>query len=453
MSKLELRTGVWLASVALCATVLAAACGRNEPEVVSPLYAPSSAHASYALSLQQANLAGTALGRDWISAAEAALAAPLDISLPFQETGYFDESEVMALAFRFDALGGQTIDIALEVDAGTPTRIFMDLFRVAEEHETDRVHVASGAGEMRRIQLESRRDASYVLRLQPELLRSARYTLSVAKDASLEFPVAGRDTGAIQSGFGAPRDGGRRSHRGVDIFAPRNTPVVAAAEAWVSRVRETEVGGRVIWLRNKRNGDALYYAHLESQEVREGQEVQPGDVIGRVGNSGNARTTPPHLHFGVYVRRRGARDPYPYLHRVRGSAPSLAVDANRLGGWSRSTEENVALLTAPRRRADVIVTLEAHTPLRVFGGTGAYFRVRLPDGTAGYVPGRLTESVESALRSEELLVDSRVYDRPLMRAPVMAHLSAGEELPVLGSFGQFLYVRTPAGYSGWLATN
>jgi murein DD-endopeptidase MepM/ murein hydrolase activator NlpD len=453
MSKLELGTGVWLTRAALCTIFLAAACGPDEPEVVPALYAPSSAHESYALSLREANLASTALGRDWISAGEAALTSPLDISLPFQETGYFDETEALALAFRFEALGGQSIDIALEVDAGNPTRIFMDLFRVVEDRSADRVHVASGAGEMRRIQIESRRDASYVLRLQPELLRSARYTLNVVRDASLEFPVEGHDTSDIQSGFGAPRDGGRRSHRGVDIFAPRNTPVVAAAEAWVSRVRETEVGGRVIWLRNKSNGDNLYYAHLESEDVHEGQEVRPGEVIGRVGNSGNARTTPPHLHFGVYVRGRGARDPYPYLHRIRDTATPLAVDAARLGGWSRSADENVALLASPRRRADVIVTLEPHTPLRVFGGTGDYFRVRLPDGRVGYVSGRLTESVETPLRSEALLVDSQVYDRPLMRAPVMAHLSAGEELPVLGSYGRFLYVRTPRGSSGWLAIN
>jgi hypothetical protein len=218
-------------------------------------------------------------------------------------------------------------------------------------------------------------------------------------------------------------------------------------------VRETEIGGRVIWLRNKNNGDALYYAHLETQEVREGQEVRPGDMIGRVGNSGNARTTPPHLHFGIYVRGRGARDPYPYLHRIHDSPPSLTVDSERLGGWARSTEASASLLTQPRRRAEVITSLEPHTPLRVFGGTGSYFRVRLPDGRVGYVSGHLTESIEQPLRRQALLVDSRVHDRPLMRAPVMAHLSAGEELPVLGSFGEFLYVRTPRGNSGWLVTN
>jgi len=446
---------MWPVLAAVCCLFLAShlACAPGDAELVPPPYAPSTAYEAYAHSLSQANLSDTALGRDWIAAGEEALTDPVNISLPFQETGYFDEAEAMAFAFRFDAQGGQRLDIVLEIDTGRPARIFMDLFRVVEEQGIDDIHVATGAGQMRRIQLESRRDASYILRLQPELLRSARYTLTVRKNASLEFPVAGRDTGAIQSGFGAPRDAGRRTHRGVDIFAPRGTPVLASAEARVTRVRETEVGGRVIWLRNKSNGDALYYAHLEQQDVEEGQEVSPGDVIGRVGNTGNARTTPPHLHFGVYVRGSGARDPFPYLQQIQDAPPSSEFDADRLGSWSRSTESVVALRAAPERRAQMIRNLEPHTPIQVLGGTGTYYRVRLPDGTAGYVPAPLTELAEEPLRNQELQVAGRIHERPLIWAPVLAHLSAGEELPVLGSFGQFLYVRTPKGYMGWLVLN
>ena len=450
------RASVWrrMSPVGIAVGVLCllipAGCAPEDPEIVAPPYAPSTAYEAYAHSLRQANLADTALGRDWIAAGETALADPIDISLPFQEAGYFAEAEALAFAFRFDARGGQSIDILLQIDAGRPARVFLDLFRVVEEQGVDNVHVATGAGEMRRIQLESRRDASYILRLQPELLRSTRYTLNVRTDASLEFPVADHDTGAIQSGFGAPRDAGRRTHRGVDIFAPRGTPVVAAAEAWVTRVRETEVGGRVIWLRNKKNGNSLYYAHLDHQDVEEGQEVSPGDVIGRVGNTGNARTTPPHLHFGVYVRGSGARDPLPYLQRTRAAPPSLDLDVDRLGTWSRSTETEVSLRVAPGRSAWIITSLETHTPLQVLGGTGAYFRVRLPDGTAGYVPAGLTELAEEPLRNEEINGTGRVHDRPLIWAPILAHLSAGEELPVLGSFGDFLCVRTPKGHMGWL---
>jgi len=61
----------------------------------------------------------------------------------------------------------------------------------------------------------------------------------------------------------------------------------------------------------------VYYAHLDEQWVEPGEFVRAGQALGAVGNTGNARTTPPHLHFGVYVRqpgvRGGARDPAEFL--------------------------------------------------------------------------------------------------------------------------------------------
>jgi murein DD-endopeptidase MepM/ murein hydrolase activator NlpD len=133
----------------------------------------------------------------------------------------------------------------------------------------------------------------------------------------LGFPVDGVDARAIWSGFGAERDGGRRAHRGVDIFAPRGTPALAAIDGWVTRVETTRVGGNVVWLQPLLGTMRIYYAHLDEQWVRPGDFVRAGQAVGTVGNTGNARTTPPHLHFGVYVRRQGmrggARDPAEFL--------------------------------------------------------------------------------------------------------------------------------------------
>ena len=70
-------------------------------------------------------------------------------------------------------------------------------------------------------------------------------------------------------------------------------------------------GEKTVWLRDGERGLSYYYAHLDSQLVRAGEYVERGDTVGLVGNTGNARTTPPHLHFGIYAN--GARDPYPYL--------------------------------------------------------------------------------------------------------------------------------------------
>jgi murein DD-endopeptidase MepM/ murein hydrolase activator NlpD len=58
---------------------------------------------------------------------------------------------------------------------------------------------------------------------------------------------------------------------------------------------------------------STYYAHLDRQAVTPGQRVNAGDLVGWVGNTGNARTTPPHLHFGVYLAAAGAVDPLPFI--------------------------------------------------------------------------------------------------------------------------------------------
>jgi murein DD-endopeptidase MepM/ murein hydrolase activator NlpD len=153
--------------------------------------------------------------------------------------------------------------------------------------------------------------------MQPPIGAAAQFALEVTASAMLAFPVQGATRSAIWSGFGAERDGGRRSHRGVDIFAARGTPVLAATDGWVTRVETTRVGGNVIWMQPLFGNMRVYYAHLHEQWVKPGDFVLAGEPLGSVGNTGNAITTPPHLHFGVYVRqpglRGGARDPAEFL--------------------------------------------------------------------------------------------------------------------------------------------
>lgn len=138
----------------------------------------------------------------------------------------------------------------------------------------------------------------------------------------LSFPVA-MPGAAIASVFGDPRDGGAREHHGVDIFAPRGTPVVAAGDGRVTDVRNTPVGGLVIWMEDFDRGLIYYYAHLEEQYVRRGQIISAGDTIGAVGNSGNARGVNPHLHFGVYLPGTIAVDPAPML----GAPPAAGYES------------------------------------------------------------------------------------------------------------------------------
>lgn len=125
------------------------------------------------------------------------------------------------------------------------------------------------------------------------------------------FPVAGNKAN-VGSVWGDERDGGKRKHKGIDIFAKKGTPVLALQDGVITLREETKLGGKVLWLRPKGAWWKAYYAHLDEQLVKEGDEVVKGQIIGTVGNTGNAKTTPAHLHFGIYTLF-GAIDPLPYV--------------------------------------------------------------------------------------------------------------------------------------------
>ncbi|RYZ16548.1 MAG: M23 family metallopeptidase, partial [Sphingobacteriales bacterium] len=137
---------------------------------------------------------------------------------------------------------------------------------------------------------------------------------SVKNNGDLVFPVAGQKSN-VGSFWGARREGGKRKHEGIDIFAKKGTPVVAISDGIVTKVAEMPKGGKIVWMQCDGREWNVYYAHLDKQLVKEGQRVQKGEVIGTVGNTGNARTTPSHLHFGIYTGK-GAVDPYPYVKNL-----------------------------------------------------------------------------------------------------------------------------------------
>lgn len=132
---------------------------------------------------------------------------------------------------------------------------------------------------------------------------------------ALPVPVQGVEPDRIADTFGAPR-GSDRSHAGVDIFAERGTPVLSATRGVVTSVRESGLGGRQVWVMGP-GSERHYYAHMDdwAEGLASGNVVWPGDVLGEVGDTGNARGTPPHLHYGIYGAG-GALDPLPRLQAV-----------------------------------------------------------------------------------------------------------------------------------------
>lgn len=136
--------------------------------------------------------------------------------------------------------------------------------------------------------------------------------------AGFVFPVGGPHS--YSDTFGAPRMFGTsyaHLHQGTDIFAAHGTPLLACERGVLIKIGSDTLGGTKLWLVGA-SGTRYYYAHLSAfaEGVAEGKVVQAGDVVGFVGNTGNAATTPAHLHFEVHPNGGPAINPYPLLRIV-----------------------------------------------------------------------------------------------------------------------------------------
>jgi murein DD-endopeptidase MepM/ murein hydrolase activator NlpD len=414
-----------------------------------PDFFPSAAtpHEAYAHSLQQAGLHETALAREWLGAADAALRQPVPVTLPIEEAGYLPVERPRAVAYRVNLVRGRRLVLNADLAPAPGALLFIDIFAVPETTADSLRHVIAADSGIRFLEFEPRRTGDYIIRLQPELLRGGRFHLTLRAEPALAFPVHGRANASIQSGFGAPRDGGARDHHGIDIFAPRGTPVLAAAEGVVTRVQETPRGGRVVWVRDERRGNSLYYAHLDRQLVERGAPVKIGDTLGLVGNTGNARSTPPHLHFGIYRRGEGPTDPRPWVALIGARSAPLRADTSLLGVWARTTRVST-LRVAPDREATRVSELTTETLARVLGARAAWYDVRLPDGTAGYLLAADVISAAKPLRRHALEQPTALRAGPQTNAVIIDTLFISA-VQVLGRFGEQLYVRADSA-AGWI---
>jgi peptidoglycan LD-endopeptidase LytH len=321
-------------------------------------------------------------------AARRALSSGAAIAPSFRERVRFPADQPHVVAYRFTIRQGQTLDVALESLEGEH-RLEAELFQAL----SGQIHrpIDIGGPSATWFSFAAPATGEYVLRLRPEPGTGGLYDVRVDGAGPLLFPVADVDLGAVGSWFGDARDGGARGHEGIDIFAPRGTPVVAVVSGRVHQARNTPVGGKIIWLEDLSSDLTFYYAHLDEYYVREGAFVNAGDTIGSVGNTGNARGVRPHLHFGVYRPNRYALDPVPML-----SSPSVLVEADvdpsMLGRWARVRGDRVRLRNSPSLGGAVVAELTPSTPFLVLGGIADWHRVVLPDGTTGFVSARLTEA-------------------------------------------------------------
>ena len=204
-----------------------------------------------------------------------------------------------------------------------PRRRRSPIGRPAHRHDAEAAAEAAGGGAAP----EQARAPSSGFRRRTSRRRSRRRATSSPSTAASSFT----DT------FGAAR-AGVVWHHGQDIFAPLGTPLLAVADGTIFSVGWNDLGGYRLWLRD-RQGNQFYYAHLSafSPLAVDGNEVKAGAVVGFVGNTGDAQTTPYHLHFEIHpvgllpLGYDGVVNPMPYLLRLAAAGGRHLRRRPRLG--------------------------------------------------------------------------------------------------------------------------
>jgi murein DD-endopeptidase MepM/ murein hydrolase activator NlpD len=175
--------------------------------------------------------------------------------------------------------------------------------------------------------------------------------------AEFYLPVAGISAQDLADTFGADRSGGR-SHRGIDIFADTGTAAVAVRGGTVVKAGDSGgLGGLRVWVKDDQ-GYFHYYAHLSSIDVKDGQRVDAGQRLGGVGQTGNAQSTPPHLHYSVNrsssTSESASINPYTFLTGEDAQAVQPGVNDRR----ARPTE-NIDVEEAPEGAAQEMTFAES----------------------------------------------------------------------------------------------
>ena len=406
------------------------------------VFKPASPHEVYGKNLISSGLGQSAMGQTWLDLSEDILQHPVAIEIPYLEKGYFPAEKVQAAAFSFKMQRGQKLNVKLNKK---PLQGFMIYTDIWEREEGGTLKVFGSSDTLgTAFQSDIDRTSTFILRLQPELLAGGEYTLEITAGPSLDYPLKSYQNNQIRSIWGDGRDAGSRKHEGVDIFSPFRTPVLAIA-AGTTRVNENKLGGKVVWLRPEGKEFTLYYAHLDEQSVVDGQSVKIGDTLGRMGNTGNAKSTPPHLHFGIYTRD-GAVNPLPFINPKVPKSPEIKSATSLLNSIIRTTG-NAAL-------SNTTTGGESRLPNGTIGlvkaASAQNYRIEFPNGESGYLAaGKISETAKRISRQAINSDQVQLYDRPDSLAAVKGSLQSGKNVDLIGSFKGYYFVKSD-GQTGWI---
>ncbi len=313
----------------------------------------------------------------WEAAYTTSLRDSLEVTLPYGEKGSFAPYQNTVYSYTLQMQEGEVLTAEVAADS-INQRIFMDVYAwdgIAWK-KTDNNEPLHHA-----IEYAIEETSLYKLIIQPEISANSNFFISINKKPAYGFPVAGKGNSAIMSFWGVERDGGKRTHEGIDIFAKKGTPVVAATDGTIGFTGERGIGGKQVWLREGLFGNSLYYAHLDAIAVESGVRVKAGDTLGFVGNTGNAQFTPPHLHFGIY--KNGAVNPLPFVYETENIAAAQFPTNSKSGVQKIKSKAN--LRKGPATMFNTVGTLTANDTVVILGQAKDWFHIQTTTGQKAYL--------------------------------------------------------------------
>ena len=385
-----------------------------------------SPYESYVKSLETTGISKSTMGKKWISSGQNALLKPNEtIKFPFKAEIFFREITPTAISYSLKYEENAKLTFKITTKGKDNNGIYIDIFennpnksRVKNLYVKDTIFV-----------YENSNTQNLIVRIQPQLLVNQYVTLEIIENPKLAFPVKNGSNKDIQSFWGVARDGGQRKHECVDIFNKKGTPILAVEEGTIARVETNNLGGKVVWQRLGLFGQSIYYAHLDSQVVIAGQTVKKGDILGFMGNTGNAKLTPSHLHFGIYTGS-GAIDPLLYILKRDTIPTKVKLSEKYLGNEVIIKTENsqipinvLSVSSIAINYADYLGNLQNVNQLNINGNI-----------KAKYKPNPSTQ---------------KIIDEPFSEGIPIAKFNVNENFKILGYVEDYLYLEQN-GVKGWV---
>lgn len=313
----------------------------------------------------------------WKSNFSSAANNRLNIADGYVSTVSVIDSDISALGYSLELKKGDKLIVEAKTE-NPASKIFVDIIDKNSGSDKTESHIIKN----QIFTKIAENSGIYKIVIQPEIDYRGTFQLKIYTQPSLGFPVAGKGNSSVQSFWGASRDGGGRSHEGIDIFASRGTPVVAIADGFVTRTGNQGLGGKQVWLRDGLLGNSYYYAHLDSILTESGKKVKAGDTLGLVGNTGNAKGGATHLHFGIYTSG-GAVDPYPFVRKR--SVPSDPKNSTIKNYSERYIKAGSNLRTGPGTQYDIVSNIGSKTSVKVLSFSGSWYHVKVQNGAEGFI--------------------------------------------------------------------